>query len=198
MNVLEVWVNAGQQRRAVTAFSVCKVRKVHKGWEEQSICFSWESQCNPPHFPFPPRTLSSAWLGPRRSAGDDGWTFLDATGGAIKVRYSDKSGTLQAGTQPPCKPLLLISLQTSIHSPGSNGHKKTPGGHEACTIAHAWSCASKNKEQSVCNSRSVSGHLPFTALTETGFSAKTRLWQGKQRWDHGELGLREQPWAGLP
>lgn len=49
---------------------------------------------------------------------------------------------------------LLASLQPSIHSPGSNGHKN-PGGFEESTIAQAWGCASNNKEPSVSNSCSV-------------------------------------------
>lgn len=57
------------------SLSLCKVRKVHEGWDEKSLCFPMWSPC----FPLPPLRMWSAWLSPQRSAGGEGWTLLGAT-----------------------------------------------------------------------------------------------------------------------
>lgn len=119
-NVFEEQVNARQPRRAFTASSACKVRKL--GEEEKSICSSRD------HGVITPGEVLSTAQSPQvwGFRGNEGWTLLATTGQweLWEVKYSDNSGALQGGTQPPCKSL---NISPSLHySPSSNRHKKIP------------------------------------------------------------------------
>lgn len=178
-NVFEVWVNARQPRRAFTASSVCKVRKL--GWAEKSICSSWDSGVITTG-----DVLSTAQraAGMRLSPLGYQWELWEG-------KHSDNSGALQVLS-------LLANLSVSLHP--SITHLAATGTRKAQESlkpagAHAWGCVWSNKEPSVCKSCSVSEHQLSSASAETGFSGRNRLWQCKWRWYHGELGLHEQPWT---
>jgi len=133
MNVLEVWVNAGQQRRAFTAFSVCKVRKVQKDWEEKRNPFGLAG--NHSVIPSLPSLASYGVPSTAQTSEVCWWPFLAATEHASAVR-----GEVLWQIRQVLNLLANLCSQylfsPSIHSPASNGHKKNPKELKASTTAH--------------------------------------------------------------